>query len=85
VLNSETVDSLPTSRNYFTLARMVPGTSGGGSDVGGSQIQDVGTGVTVHGSRSTDQRVTVNGVSTMTLQAGGSIGGRPRTLARPLR
>lgn len=76
VLNSEVVDSLPTSRNYFGLARMVPGTSGGGSDVGGSQIQDVGTGVTVHGSRSTDQRVTVNGVSTMTLQAGGSIGGQ---------
>ena len=76
VLNSDTVDSLPTSRNYFGLARMVPGTSGGGNDVGGSQIQDVGTGVTVHGSRSTDQRVTVNGVSTMTLQAGGSIGGQ---------
>ncbi|MEQ1758066.1 MAG: carboxypeptidase-like regulatory domain-containing protein [Vicinamibacterales bacterium] len=76
VMNSETVDSLPTSRNYFTLARMVPGTSGGGTDVGGSQIQDVGTGVTVHGSRATDQRVTVNGVSTMTLQAGGSIGGQ---------
>ena len=76
VMNSETVDALPTARNYFTLARMVPGTSGGGSDVGGSQIQDVGTGVTVHGSRSTDQRVTVNGVSTMTLQAGGSIGGQ---------
>ncbi len=64
VLNSEVVDSLPTSRNYFGLARMIPGTSGGGSDVGGSQIQDVGTGVTV------------NGVSTMTLQAGGSIGGQ---------
>jgi hypothetical protein len=75
-LTSQTVDSLPTARNYFTLARMVPGTSGGGNDVGGSQIQDVGTGVTVHGSRSTDQRVTVNGVSTMTLQAGGSIGGQ---------
>ncbi|MEQ1758943.1 MAG: carboxypeptidase regulatory-like domain-containing protein [Vicinamibacterales bacterium] len=76
VMNSETVDSLPTARNYFGLARMVPGTSGGGNDVGGSAIQDVGTGVTVHGSRSTDQRVTVNGVSTMTLQAGGSIGGQ---------
>ena len=76
VLNAETVDSLPTSRNYFGLARMVPGTTGGGNDVGGSAIQDVGTGVTVHGSRSTDQRVTVNGVSTMTLQAGGSIGGQ---------
>jgi hypothetical protein len=76
VMNSETVDSLPSSRNYFGLARMVPGTVGGGNDVGGSSIQDVGVGVQVHGSRPTDQRVTVNGVSTMTLQAGGSIGGQ---------
>jgi hypothetical protein len=76
VMNSDTVDSLPSSRNYFGLARMVAGTQGGGNDVGGSSIQDVGVGVTVHGSRPTDQRVTVNGVSTMTLQAGGSIGGQ---------
>ena len=27
---AEVVDSLPTSRNYFGLARMIPGTSGGG-------------------------------------------------------
>ena len=76
VLNSELVDALPTARNYFGLARMIPGTSGGGNDVGGSLIQDVGQSVTVHGSRTTDQRVTVNGVNTMTLQAGGNIGGQ---------
>ena len=39
-------------------------------------IQDVGQSVIVHGSRNVDQRVTVNGVSTMTLQAGGNIGGQ---------
>ena len=39
-------------------------------------IQDVGQSVTVHGSRNVDQRVTVNGVNTMTLQAGGNIGGQ---------
>ena len=49
---------------------------GGGNDVGGSLIQDVGQSVTVHGSRNVDQRVTVNGVNTMTLQAGGNIGGQ---------
>ncbi|MEQ1757016.1 MAG: carboxypeptidase regulatory-like domain-containing protein [Vicinamibacterales bacterium] len=76
VLNSELVDSLPTARNYFGLARMIPGTTGGGNDVGGSLIQDVGQSVTVHGSRNTDQRVTANGVNTMTLQAGGNIGGQ---------
>ena len=70
------VDALPSARNYFGLARMIPGTLGGGNDVGGSLIQDVGQSVIVHGSRNVDQRVTVNGVSTMTLQAGGNIGGQ---------
>jgi hypothetical protein len=79
VLNSEVVNSLPSARNYVTLARMIPGTnaSGNGStDVGGSQIQDVGGSITVHGSKTTDQRITANGVNTMTLQAGGNIGGQ---------
>ena len=76
VLSSDTVNALPSARNYFGLARMIPGTSGGGNDVGGSLIQDVGQSVTVHGSKNTDQRVTANGVNTMTLQAGGNIGGQ---------
>jgi hypothetical protein len=76
VLNSEAIDALPSARNYFGLARMMPNTMGGGNDVGGSLIQDVGQSVTVHGSRNVDQRVTVNGVNTMTLQAGGNIGGQ---------
>ena len=76
VLSSDVIDSLPSARNYFGLARMIPGTLGGGNDVGGSLIQDVGQSVTVHGSRNVDQRVTVNGVNTMTLQAGGNIGGQ---------
>ena len=79
VLSSDVVDALPSARNYVTLARMVAGTnaSGNGSnDVGGSLIQDVGGSLTVHGSRTTDQRVTANGINTMTLQAGGNIGGQ---------
>jgi hypothetical protein len=76
VINSDTIDALPSARNHFGLARMIPGTTGGGNDVGGSAIQDVGQSLQVHGSRNVDQRVTVNGVSTMTLQAGGNIGGQ---------
>jgi hypothetical protein len=76
VLSAEAIDALPSARNYFGLARMIPNTMGGGNDVGGSLVQDVGQSVTVHGSRNVDQRVTVNGVSTMTLQAGGNIGGQ---------
>jgi hypothetical protein len=82
VLDHDTVQNLPSSRQYFTLARMIPGTSGGGTDVGGSGnvgnsgIADVGQSLTVHGSKNVDQRVMLNGVSIMTLQAGGNIGGQ---------
>ena len=76
VLDRDVIEALPSSRNYVTLARMIPGTVGGGTDVGGSAIQDVGGSVTVHGSREQDQRVTLNGINTMTLQAGGNIGGQ---------
>jgi hypothetical protein len=79
VLSSDVVDALPSARNYVTLGRMVSGTNAtgnGANDVGGSLIQDVGGSLTVHGSRATDQRVTANGINTMTLQAGGNIGGQ---------
>jgi hypothetical protein len=79
VLSADLVDALPSARNYVTLARMVAGTSASGNgadDVGGSLIQDVGGSLLTHGSRTTDQRVTANGVNTMTLQAGGNIGGQ---------
>jgi hypothetical protein len=79
VLSADVVDALPSARNYVTLGRMVAGTNANGNgsnDVGGSLIQDVGGSLTVHGSRNTDQRVTANGINTMTLQAGGNIGGQ---------
>jgi Carboxypeptidase regulatory-like domain len=77
VLDHEFVQNLPSSRQYFTLARMAAGTVGGGSDVGGSSgIADVGQSLTVHGSKNVDQRIMLNGVSIMTLQAGGNIGGQ---------
>ena len=76
VISADMVDALPSARNYFGIARMIPGTQGGGNDVGGSLIQDVGQSVTVHGSRNVDQRITINGINTMTLQAGGNIGGQ---------
>ena len=75
-LSADVIDALPSARSYVTLARLIPGTSGGGDDVGGSQTAGVGGSVTVHGSRTTDQRVTLNGINTMTLQAGGNIGGQ---------
>ena len=76
VLSADVIDALPTARNYVTLARLIPAANGGGTDVGGSNLQGVGGSVTIHGSREQDQRVTLNGINTMTLQAGGNIGGQ---------
>ena len=76
VLDHDSIQALPSSRQYFTLARVAPGTSGGGGDVGGAGIADVGQSLTVHGSKAVDQRVMLNGLSIMTLQAGGNIGGQ---------
>ncbi len=76
VLDHDSIQALPSSRQYFTLARVAPGTTGGGGDVGGAGIADVGQSLTVHGSKAVDQRVMLNGLSIMTLQAGGNIGGQ---------
>ena len=75
-MSADTIDALPTSRNYASLARMIPAAVFNGTDVGGSQLQGVGGSVQIHGSRQQDQRVTLNGINTMTLQAGGNIGGQ---------
>src|SRR5512138_332549 len=50
VLDHDSIQALPSSRQYFTLARVAPGTTGGGGDVGGAGIADVGQSLTVHGS-----------------------------------
>ena len=76
VLSADTIDALPSARNYVTLARMIPSAVYNGTDVGGSNLQLVGGSVRIHGSRDQDQRVTLNGINTMTLQAGGNIGGQ---------
>jgi len=76
VLDHDSIQALPSSRQYFTLARVAPGTTSGGGDVGGAGIADVGQSLTVHGSKAVDQRVMLNGLSIMTLQAGGNIGGQ---------
>jgi hypothetical protein len=76
VLSADTIDALPTARNYVTLARLIPAAVYNGTDVGGSNLQLVGGSIRIHGSRDQDQRVTLNGINTMTLQAGGNIGGQ---------
>jgi hypothetical protein len=67
------IDALPTNRNSFGLGILITGTvnaSGFGQDVGGI----TGTAPSAlgsHGSRTQDQRLTINGVALSTMQGGG--------------
>lgn len=80
VLNQETIAAVPTGRNYQNLGILIPGVSAVNNsqtrsqDVGGA-LGDNMAYLMAHGSKPADMRVTQNGVSTATLQAGGAIGG----------
>jgi len=76
VVTTETAAALPSGRSQYNLAVLVPGvtlTSFSGSniqDVGGSRSMEI-TIFSVHGSRSTDQRLMVNGLTARNLLASG--------------
>ena len=73
VLTNEVINTLPTGRLYQSLGQLVPGVTGGGAnDLIGGAGGDTMTNLSVHGVG--DMRITNNGVTTATLQAGGSIG-----------
>jgi hypothetical protein len=64
VIDKELADALPSSRTHFSLAALIPAiNTNNPQDVGGSNaIQLVF--LTVHGSRSADQRIVMEGMST---------------------
>ena len=75
VLTNEVINTLPTGRLYQSLGSLVPGVSGGGAnDLIGGAAGDTMTNLSAHGSSGGDMRITVNGVTIATLQAGGSMG-----------
>lgn len=73
VITDEMINTIPSGRNYTSLGQLIPGVFTTLPDQGGA-LGDPMASLTIHGSRTTDQRVMQNGVSTMTLQAGGNIG-----------
>jgi Carboxypeptidase regulatory-like domain len=73
VITRDVINTIPTGRNYTSLGQLITGVSTNTPDQGGA-LGDPMASLTVHGSRTTDQRVMQNGVNTMTLQAGGNIG-----------
>src|SRR5919106_90352 len=80
VLNTETINTIPTGRNYQNLGILIPGVTTINNaqtrqqDVGGA-LGDNMAYLMIHGSRPQDMRVMQNGVVTATQQAGGAIGG----------
>ena len=62
VLDRDIVRDIPTSRNYFALAVLVPGMSTSQRDVGGTNLNQAGNYV-IHGGRNEDGRVSIDGVT----------------------
>ena len=63
VMDHDVLDSLPVARTDRELIILIPGTSSDRQDVGGSSTTISGR-ATIHGSKGTDQRITMGGLST---------------------
>jgi hypothetical protein len=76
VLTRELLDALPSSRTFTSLAAILPGaTSMGGSQVGGGDVGgssgDTYVALSVHGGRSGDQHIYLDGMRTNNTHGGG--------------
>jgi hypothetical protein len=87
VLDHEIIDNVPASRIPYTMAVLIPGvtaqSSSGGvtQDVGGVLGNSQSNTLVVHGSRSTDLRLTYNGIWLGTLETGQNAGAVPNSSA----
>jgi len=70
VVNSQMLESLPTGRNFVTMASTVPSVLGV-LDVGGSSTMWVGGSLTVHGSLNADSRTLIDGMVADAMFSGG--------------
>ncbi len=62
VMDREILDSLPMARSDRELTVLIPGATSDRQDVGGSATSVTGR-TSIHGSKGTDQRITVGGLS----------------------
>jgi hypothetical protein len=70
VMDREVIDSIPVGRQHASLAVLIPGVVSNAQDVGGSS--NLGFVVmTIHGNRSSDQRVMVDGFTIRNVAAQG--------------
>lgn len=72
VLTRDLLDSLPSARNYSSLAALMPGVKMSNTDVGGNQQMEQ-IYMRVHGSRQTDTTVQVDGMQLNSLMNDGQV------------
>ena len=71
VLGKEVLDAIPAGRNHANFAMLIPGMSGA-LDYGGTNNLNLST-LSVHGSRTGDQRVMVDGMSISATSGNGEL------------
>jgi hypothetical protein len=72
VTEKDVIDALPTGRDEFSIAVLVPGMTGAAQDVGGSNNLSL-TSMALHGGRATDFRGQLDGLSTANMEQGGQL------------
>ena len=71
VLGKEVLDAIPAGRNHANFANLIPGMTGA-LDYGGTNNLNLST-LSVHGGRTGDQRVTVDGMSISATSGNGEL------------
>src|SRR5262249_30146217 len=74
VMNRDTVDVLPTAKQFQDLAQLIPSVARSGGDVGGQLGQSFHT-LSAHGGRGNDMRLQVDGMGVESATTAGSTGG----------
>jgi carboxypeptidase family protein len=72
VLSKDIVDAIPAGRSHQQLAVLIPGVTGATPDVGGANTLGL-VSLGIHGSRTTDMRVTANGVNLRNIGSPGQL------------
>ena len=68
VISTEVVEALPAARSQYAMVALLPGTTGVNNDVGGTKSMQIQA-YSIHGSRTGDQRLMVNGLTSRNLLA----------------
>src|SRR5262249_61652103 len=62
VVGKEVLDAIPTGRNQFNVAVLIPGMNTSAQDVGGTNNLATAS-LTIHGGRGNDQRLLIDGLT----------------------